>query len=665
MVPDSRMSSTILFPRQPLNCHGSSDADRLDTSIDAPHDERISAQPSQYVSMTHSINSAIVSPLQPDDDERNISSSNNASYNNSPPKMVFETNETQLTESIENSLPSQKQMHAMDFIGTHLRPQSHCLDNDDSVLTDSYESSGSFAARLDIPKKESPMKTNAAVLSTWQEDIVKPESHEVLIDKDDLGIPISITIFHSTSVDSMEDSVNNNHFMETLNNSGRSSSVDPVDRLNDLNSEILPMEQPVDKSDFISETMVDTSQVPISLTRIKLKDDVDEDELEKSVGVEKQQLFDTQDDVESDEDPIQSSGIATNELIQDYYDELRVTVTDTIKITDLDTMSENEVSSICDQSHESDEPVSEILGLVNATENILRCTDDPIATTEPEKLSDTPLHESLKTIDNLDPHTTIMSSDRQIWKMLQDTDAPAIHLDARSIILLEDDDMLNIAIGPELDGEPNYIDTLLGMDFVLGNGMVIRFNDELIPSFVERSINVDPMDDSKVQSDKKPVRKEDTGPISDYVQRLTSSNNDSSNSSNATNSHINSPASHDFDNTAEALPLKLPVVRSTDATISTAVHSRGSVLALISLKSMITKKWKEIFWSCRDHSCLLIFRSKEDADYWLMNPKDKNRDILIKFQINFQKDFMARSGVRAYKLTEVKSKQYDKRSEPM
>lgn len=66
-------------------------------------------------------------------------------------------------------------------------------------------------------------------------------------------------------------------------------------------------------------------------------------------------------------------------------------------------------------------------------------------------------------------------------------------------------------------------------------------------------------------------------------------------------------------------------------------HS-GSCLARISFRTKLLKLWKQVFWIIYDNSELMVFKSKEVFDEWLMNPHLplSERNTLVKLRVNFQ-----------------------------
>lgn len=60
-------------------------------------------------------------------------------------------------------------------------------------------------------------------------------------------------------------------------------------------------------------------------------------------------------------------------------------------------------------------------------------------------------------------------------------------------------------------------------------------------------------------------------------------------------------------------------MKSTQPTFQLVKHS-GSLLARLSMKSKIIKKWKQCFWIIYGSSQLMVFRNKEDFEEWMFNP---------------------------------------------
>jgi hypothetical protein len=87
-------------------------------------------------------------------------------------------------------------------------------------------------------------------------------------------------------------------------------------------------------------------------------------------------------------------------------------------------------------------------------------------------------------------------------------------------------------------------------------------------------------------------------------------------------------------------------------------HS-GQCLGRLSVKSMLTKKWRQIFWiSYKDHQ-IVFFRSKGDFEEWVSNPylTPEARDELVKLHIDF-KNHKNIENVMGYKVSPTSCKTY-------
>lgn len=91
------------------------------------------------------------------------------------------------------------------------------------------------------------------------------------------------------------------------------------------------------------------------------------------------------------------------------------------------------------------------------------------------------------------------------------------------------------------------------------------------------------------------------------------------------------------------------------------MHS-GKILARISIKSLITRCWKEVFWIIYGTTKLIVFRCMRDYEDWLLNTtiSDEERNHLIKLQIDIEKDLNVHS-IRGYQCTDVRPKSYRRR----
>ena len=89
------------------------------------------------------------------------------------------------------------------------------------------------------------------------------------------------------------------------------------------------------------------------------------------------------------------------------------------------------------------------------------------------------------------------------------------------------------------------------------------------------------------------------------------------------------------------------------------VIKSGFVLARISFRTIVMKKWKQTFWIMYGPHTMLWFRSHADFDDWLNNPylTQTQRNYLIKLAVNFVHD-LYRPNVRGYQVTQARSKTY-------
>jgi hypothetical protein len=90
------------------------------------------------------------------------------------------------------------------------------------------------------------------------------------------------------------------------------------------------------------------------------------------------------------------------------------------------------------------------------------------------------------------------------------------------------------------------------------------------------------------------------------------------------------------------------------------VHS-GYVLARISFRTVLLRKWKQTFWIQYGPTQLLFFRSYSDFDDWLNNPyhTTKAREYLVKLRVDFVSDLKKKS-VMGYQVTQIRRKPYGK-----
>ena len=103
-----------------------------------------------------------------------------------------------------------------------------------------------------------------------------------------------------------------------------------------------------------------------------------------------------------------------------------------------------------------------------------------------------------------------------------------------------------------------------------------------------------------------------------------------------------------------------PSNASTLPTWESITHS-GLILARISARSKIMKKWKECFWITYGDSKVLLFRSKSDFDEWVSNPylTQRQRNSLIKSSIDFVGDYENDIHLLGYQVSEHRMKYYN------
>lgn len=118
------------------------------------------------------------------------------------------------------------------------------------------------------------------------------------------------------------------------------------------------------------------------------------------------------------------------------------------------------------------------------------------------------------------------------------------------------------------------------------------------------------------------------------------------------------PAVHGLAN-AQALSQHAPNGASPLPDFDLVSHS-GYVLARISFRTILIKKWKQTFWIMYGSSQVLFFRSSADFEDWVSNPylSQGQRDFLVKLKIDFVQDLNKQS-VRGYQVTTQRLKNYN------
>lgn len=98
------------------------------------------------------------------------------------------------------------------------------------------------------------------------------------------------------------------------------------------------------------------------------------------------------------------------------------------------------------------------------------------------------------------------------------------------------------------------------------------------------------------------------------------------------------------------------------------IQHSGYCLARISFRTLLMKKWKQVFWICYgdiDHEhenslSLLFFKTKEIFEDWIMNPhlNSSQREKMVKLRVDFNNIADERLGVKGYQVSALKMKRY-------
>jgi len=82
-------------------------------------------------------------------------------------------------------------------------------------------------------------------------------------------------------------------------------------------------------------------------------------------------------------------------------------------------------------------------------------------------------------------------------------------------------------------------------------------------------------------------------------------------------------------------------------------------MARISFRSILIKKWKQVFWVTYGKSKILFFRSHADFENWVSNPylTTIQRDFLVKLEVDFVGDAY-KLNCRGYQVTNIRCKNY-------
>jgi len=87
-------------------------------------------------------------------------------------------------------------------------------------------------------------------------------------------------------------------------------------------------------------------------------------------------------------------------------------------------------------------------------------------------------------------------------------------------------------------------------------------------------------------------------------------------------------------------------------------HS-GYSLARISFRSILIKKWKQVYWITYGTTKILVFRSNTDFEDWVSNPylTKVQRDFLVKMEVDLVQDANTMN-VKGYQVTNLRCKSY-------
>ena len=92
------------------------------------------------------------------------------------------------------------------------------------------------------------------------------------------------------------------------------------------------------------------------------------------------------------------------------------------------------------------------------------------------------------------------------------------------------------------------------------------------------------------------------------------------------------------------------------------VVKSGYILARISFRTILMKKWKQTYWVQYGRHTMLWFRSENHFNEWLSNPylSQAQRNFLVKLAINFVHD-LYKPNVRGYQVTQCHTKPYGRK----
>ena len=273
-------------------------------------------------------------------------------------------------------------------------------------------------------------------------------------------------------------------------------------------------------------------------------------------------------------------------------------------------------------------------------------------------------------------------------KILCDESLIPVDIDADRIIMEEDSDLKPWAQEPELDGEPLFLYGSIKKQQraaaaaadggtaaePVGDASGSRSagsveSAPLMPKFPPESATTKPRSaEDPPGKPPLPLHEQEKAPAPGLATSSPEPNPMSSAASSASSSDIAStnalkPSKQDQSMQSEVNDLPLDASPLPDAT---PILASGPILTRSSLRSLVMKKWHTSHWVRYGPTTLLVFRTEDDFDNWLRNPyhSQRQRDYLVKARLDFSSE-MKKPDVRGFKMTEMKSKAYEKKGVPM
>lgn len=94
------------------------------------------------------------------------------------------------------------------------------------------------------------------------------------------------------------------------------------------------------------------------------------------------------------------------------------------------------------------------------------------------------------------------------------------------------------------------------------------------------------------------------------------------------------------------------------------VKHSGTCMARLSLRTLLTKKWKQVFWIAYGNDQLLFFRNRFDFEDWVKNPhlSFNQREKLVKLRVNFSNPNISTrkdtENIKGFQCSPMKMKSY-------